>query len=321
MDSQLPPTDPFVQNADALPPAPAPRYGIFIGPHGLRAGWKCTLFFVITIGLTALFIPLAMRALPHVPHEQPPLRTMLAQEVIVASIVLLVTGLLAKLVDKKKWGYFGLPLNEAFRSKFWIGAVVGFSALAIQLELMHLGGWFDFGSMVLHGGTALKYGAIWGVLFLCTGFFEEGFLRGYPQRVLTDGMRFWPAAVVLSVIFAASHISNKGENWFGIFMVFIDGMLMCFALWRTGNMWFGVGAHGAWDWGQTFFFGTPDSGLQPMHALFAPAFHGPTLLSGGTDGPEGSVLVMLAEGLIALFIVLVYRRRQYPLPEDSLDRH
>jgi membrane protease YdiL (CAAX protease family) len=76
-------------------------------------------------------------------------------------------------------------------------------------------------------------------------------------------------------------------------MVFIDGMLMCWCLWRTGNMWFGIGNHAAWDCAETFFFGTPDSGMKPLQALLSPSFHGPKLLSGGTAGPEGSILVLI----------------------------
>lgn len=297
---------------------PPPQHNAFIGPHGLRAGWKWLLFLVVFGALVFGFGAVATRVLgAPKPGTQPPLKLMFWFEMIEAACVLLATGVMAKLIDHRPWGYFGLPLVRAFRSEFWIGAFVGFSALAIQLEIMHLGGWFDFGSLALHGADILKYGAFWGFFFLCTGFFEEGFLRGYPQRVLTDGMGFWLTAFLLSVLFASLHLGNKGENGFGIFMVFVDGMTMCFSLWRTGNMWFAVGNHAAWDWSQTFFFGTPDSGLKPHGALFSPSFHGPALLSGGTDGPEGSLLVILSEALIVLAVAVIYRKRRYALLKDE----
>ena len=313
MDSQIPSTEP------TQPESPAPRRtNLFVGPNGLRAGWKAVIFLVGTELLILLLVPFVFLFVPPFePHKQPRLNTMMAIEVLETVVALLMTGAMAKLIDRQKWGYFGLPLNKALGKNFWIGAVTGFCALAIQLELMHLGGWFDFGPMVLHGGDVLKYGALWGFLFLCTGIFEESFLRGYPQRVLTDGMKFWPAALVLSLLFSLVHITNSGENAFGLVMIVIDGLLMCWCLWRTGNMWFGVGNHAAWDWAQTFFFGTPDSGLKPLHALFSPTFHGPTLLSGGTAGPEGSVLVVISEALIAIFVFFVYPKRQYPLKEDA----
>jgi membrane protease YdiL (CAAX protease family) len=316
MDPQVPPPE-TTNQALEMPISPQPRHGAFIGPDGLRAGWKFAIFLLAVIALVMVLVPIAMMFVgkPR-PHTQPPLKVMLAIEIMEAVATLIVTGFLAKVVDRKPWGYFGMPLSQALGRNFWLGAITGFGALAFQLTLMHLGGWYYFGPLVLHGADVLKFGATWGLLFLCTGLFEEGLLRGYPQRVLTDGMGFWPAAILLSLIFGLSHLGNGGENPFGIFMVCVDGMTMCFALWRTGNMWFGIGNHAAWDWAQTFFFGTPDSGMKPMHALLSPTFHGPALLSGGSAGPEGSVLVLLSEALIALFVAFAYPRRQYPRKED-----
>ncbi|HZU22522.1 MAG TPA: CPBP family intramembrane glutamic endopeptidase, partial [Terriglobales bacterium] len=266
----------------AAPPRPSAAR-VFLGPNGLRSGWKCLLFFACALLLIYLLVPLAFRVVPPPPRHGIPLpTTLVGAEVVEAVASLLMTAIMAWLVDKRPFGRFGIPKAGAFGPNFWIGALIGFSALTIQLELMHLGGWFSFGRIVLHGSDVLKYAALWGILFLCTGFFEESLLRGYPLRVLTDGMGFWPSAVLLSVLFAAAHLSNRGEDWFGIFMVFIDGMVMCFSLWRTGNLWFAIGNHAAWDWGQTFFFGTPDSGLPATHALLAPTFAGRPLLSGGS---------------------------------------
>ena len=49
----------------------------------------------------------------------------------------------------------------------------------------------------------------------------------------------------------------------------------------------------------------------------SPSFHGPLLWAGGTDGPEGSLLVLLSEALFIVLIALIYRRRKYPMLEDS----
>lgn len=286
--------------------------GVFIGSDGLRAGWKFSIFVALALILITVLIPLAFRIVPRPKsQQQPTLATALAIEWVQAFGALLATALMARWIDRKPWGYFGLPFSSALRSSFWLGAASGFGLLALQLELMHIGGWFHFGSLAMHGVSILKYGVLWGLVFLATGLFEESFLRGYPQRVLTNGMRFWPAAVLLSVIFGAAHISNQGENRFGIFMVFVDGLVMSFSLWRTGNLWFAVGNHAAWDWAETFFFGTPNSGLRPSHALLSPSFSGPPLLSGGTAGPEGSVFVLLSEMLIVIFVAVLYPTRKY----------
>jgi len=238
--------------------------------------------------------------------------------------MLIATGIMAKFIDRKPWGYFGIPLRNAFRSTFWTGAVIGLGALSLQLELMHLGGWFDFGTMQLHGVAIAEYGVIWLFMFLWVGITEEGMLRGYVQRVTTDGFSrlpgncsFWTSALLFSLVFASGHLGNPGENKFGIIMVFIDGMAMCFSLWRTGDLWWAIGNHAAWDWGQTFLYGTANSGFHGADALMKPSFHGPLLLAGGTDGPEGSLLVLISEAIFVVSVALIYRRRKYTLLRDA----
>jgi len=157
-------------------------------------------------------------------------------------------------------------------------------------------------------------------VFLCVGITEEGVARVCAARY--DG-RFkyvaWRLEFLDLRFFSQSssllHISPPGENKFGIIMVFIDGLTMCFSLWRTADLWFAIGNHASWDWGQTFVFGTPNSGLHGQHALMNPAFHGPTLLGGGTNGPEGSV-VLLSEVLFLVLIAIIFRRRRFPLITD-----
>ena len=246
------------------------------------------------------------------------------RELTAAGRVLLATAVTAKWVDRKPFGYFGMPAGQAFRSTFWVGTASGLGTLALQLELMHVGGWFDFGSLQLHGSAILYFGLVWAAMFFCVGIAEEGLLRGYLLRVTADSLRrlppgwdFWVAALVFSLLFGAAHIGNKGETKFGIFMVFVDGMVMCFSLWRTGNLWFAIGNHAAWDWGQTFLFGTPNSGYAAQGALLNSSLHGPLLLAGGSDGPEGSVLVLLSEGLALVLVALLYPRRQFRIMHEA----
>jgi CAAX protease family protein len=69
----------------------------------------------------------------------------------------------------------------------------------------------------------------------------------------------------------------------------------------------------AWDWGQTFFYGVPDSGIPSSEHLLTPSFHGSTWWTGGTVGPEASFLTPLVLLLVALCVHLRYRSVRYPL--------
>jgi membrane protease YdiL (CAAX protease family) len=148
---------------------------------------------------------------------------------------------------------------------------------------------FSLGNMALSSADALKFGAAYGVVFIMVGLFEEFSFRGYMQSTLTSGIGFWPAAIVLSILFGSIHLQNRGEAWIGAAMAGSFGILAAFSLRRTGNIWFPIGMHAAWDWGETYFYSVPDSGFLAKGHLLNSSFHGPTWLTGGTVGPEGSV--------------------------------
>src|SRR5450756_2021428 len=88
---------------------------------------------------------------------------------------------------------------------------------------------------------------------------------------------------------AASDV-YKRQDKVGALSVFAMGMFFCLILRRTGNLWFAVGLHASFDWGETFLFSAPDSGIVAPGHLLNSSFHGPVWLTGGTVGPEGSAM-------------------------------
>src|SRR5262249_3065391 len=113
---------------------------------------------------------------------------------------------------------------------------------------------------------------------------------------------FWPAALILSASFGLVHLRNPGEGWVGAASVFAIGMIFCLALKRTGSLWFCVGLHAAFDFGETFLYSVPDSGFVFKGHLSSAPLHGPSWLPGGGVGPEGRVFSFLPMGLVALVI-------------------
>jgi hypothetical protein len=197
-------------------------------------------------------------------------------------------------VERRPWDIYGLPRREAFGKLFWVGALWGFASITLLLGAMYGMRLFDVGHLAIHGVRILKFAAFWMGFFLLVGFFEEFLLRGYSQFTLTRAIGFWPSAVVLSSLFGLIHIQNAGEEWPGLLAAAAIGLFFCLTLRRTGSLWFAVGFHMAWDWGETFFYSVPDSGtLFPGHLLKS-SFHGPRWLTGGMVGPEGSALCFVA---------------------------
>lgn len=97
-------------------------------------------------------------------------------------------------------------------------------------------------------------------------------------------------------------LRNHGGNVLGLLEVVATGLLFCLAIRRSGNLWFAVGFHAAWDWAETFFYGTPDSGLLGVGHLLNSSTRGPNWLTGGLAGPEGSIIAIFVLLLCALLI-------------------
>jgi hypothetical protein len=279
---------------------------VFWNEREFRAGWRL-LVYVLLVSLFTVAGAFLARAL-HIPH---PTRTgftatsLLAQEGAGIIAVLAAAAIMA-LLETRPFRVYGLPFTGAFGARFWQGLAWGIAMIAgTMLPIRALGG-FSFGELALHGPALWGYAALWSVVFLCVGFYEEFLFRGYTQFTLATGMGFWPAATMLSAAFGAVHLSNGGEDKVGAISVFVIAMFFCLTLRRTGNLWFAVGLHAAFDWGETFLFSVPDSGLVAPGHLLNSALHGPAWLTGGTVGPEGSVINFVVVALAAAIFARVY---------------
>jgi hypothetical protein len=329
---------------------------VFFGEDGLRVGWRIAAF--------ALLLKIIFRVVAFVIGTFSPsggggevsvwdaLIGESAEFVTVAAAV----ALMAMVEERRTLDY---NLRGRHRlAHFGGGLAAGFVALSALVGALAWGGWLSFGAVSLSGGAIAKFGALWGFVFLLTGFVEEGATRCYAQFTLTRGINFWwalagvagiclylavrtrgngvwgvyafalaglipclvvhlkkaksagfwQAAWATSTFFGFSHTSNGGENWIGIFAVALIGFVFCVSVKVTGSAWWAIGCHAAWDWGETFFYGTADSGFTAQGHYFSSTPVGAALWSGGTDGPEGSVLVVPIVLLLLAAVMLLYGR-------------
>jgi len=192
--------------------------------------------------------------------------------------------------EKRNLGGYGLPLRAALGKRFWQGAAFGIFEISAVLATLAALGYYHFGSVEIHGATLFRWLAFWLAFFLVVGLFEEFAFRGYAQFALTQGAGFWWASIATSLTFGAVHITNPGETWVGITGVVLTGLFWCFTLRRTGSLWFAVGMHAAFDFGETFLYSVPDSGMTFPGHLSSATLAGPAWLAGGTAGPEASIL-------------------------------
>lgn len=280
----------------------------FVGRDGIRAGWRLLLYlaFAFAAGyalgglILAFWRPSAGQATP---------ASLLFQGIVGFSAALL-AALLMGFIEKRPVGVYGLPLREAFGRLFWQGFAWGLAEISVLILLIAAWGGYSLGTLAVRGRALVGWALFWAFLFVFVGLFEEFLFRGYTQFTLGKGIGFWPAASLLSLAFGAVHLFDKGENPVGALGAALIGFFFCLTLRRTGSLWFAVGMHASFDFGETFLYAVPNSGLVAAGHLFHATLHGPAWLTGGSVGPEGSVFSFLTMALLLVIFPRVYKPRR-----------
>lgn len=295
------------------------RTAILYGPHGLRAGWSIFLFLgtFLALGLLANLEAHWLIHRFHIPLQQngefhP--AAMALSEASLLLAVLLATMAMARLEHRRAASY-GLAGTGRLR-QFLIGLVSGFGFLSILLAVLAGTHHLHLVRSPMGLSRTLGYAAAWGVCFLLVAFTEELLLRGYLLFTLARGIRFWPAAIALAAAFGALHGSNSGESPFGLVAAALVALVFSLSLWRLGHLWWAIGFHATWDWGESFFYGTADSGLVSAGRLMHAHPSGSLLVSGGITGPEGSIWVVPVLILAALFVWFTQPKSSSPSWQD-----
>ncbi len=278
---------------------------IFVGPSGVRAGWRFLAYAAILIGINlaaqAFIAERAMTAL-RVPRGLTSYG-MLVAEILEGITVLVATGILAAF-ERKRIDAYGLPVRLAFRGHFWEGAAIGvLSAGAVAFAMIASGAMVVSG-IALHGAELAVQTLLWLAVMLLVGLNEEYMFRGYPLQALSRGLGFWPAAILLSLLFGAAHLTKSDENAIDITNIVLIGIFCCLTLQRTGSLWLAAGFHFSFDFMQFFVIGTRNGGAQPVGHLLDVSFPGPAWANGGPLGTEASYFMLPAIALLFLYVVL-----------------
>ena len=232
---------------------------------------------------------------------------------------------LSALVGALTWGgwmHFGpIALSGAAIFKFgvfWAAAFLlvgcveeGIFRCYLQVTLTRsINFWWALGlitAICLDVALRSKGNGVWGVYVIAL-------LGLLPCLILekrkTPRSGFWQAAWVTSTLFGYIHTGNGGENWIGIFAAALIGFVFCVSIYVTGSAWWAIGCHAAWDWAETFFYGTADSGMVASGHYLTTNPLGSQFWSGGADGPEGSILVLGVILLLLAALLVIHGRRK-----------
>ena len=169
---------------------------IFVGPNGLRAGWRVLMFIALSAVLMGAFAliraggPAALREGYKTQSQVTITPLLMGGSEALTLLFLGIAALAMGKLEHRKFAEYGLPLRLALKKDFWVGSLIGFSAISGTLLTIFLLHGFRITGLAIHG-TAILYSLVgWGIAFLFAGLVEEFLFRGYIQYTLTDRNRF-----------------------------------------------------------------------------------------------------------------------------------
>jgi membrane protease YdiL (CAAX protease family) len=146
----------------------------------------------------------------------------------------------------------------------------------------------------LAGPTLMAIGA---------GLMEELLVRGFVLGLVERWAGSLVALAVTAILFGLLHFDNSGAGlWPVTALALGSGLALGAAYLATGRLWWSIGLHFGWNFGQSGLFGLLDSGTRFPSVVDA-AVTGPYWLTGGAFGPEASLpglAVWLLLGLVLL---------------------
>ncbi|HEU0118948.1 MAG TPA: CPBP family intramembrane glutamic endopeptidase [Bryobacteraceae bacterium] len=158
-----------------------------------------------------------------------------------------------------------------------------------------------------------------GIVLLFGALGEELIFRGYPFQMLAGRYGTFQILLPAAVLFAAAHAGNLNSSPLGLFNTFLWGVLLGYAVLRSGDLWLSTGIHFGWNVALPFF-GVNLSGFRVGMTGYKLEWRAGPLWSGGDYGPEGSLLTLLL--VVAMFFLLhrvPLSRQRLPLLPDLVE--
>ncbi|MGP5388118.1 lysostaphin resistance A-like protein [Brachybacterium tyrofermentans] len=186
-----------------------------------------------------------------------------------------------------------------------LGLGIGTAIISTAIAAIALLGGYDVSG--LHSAPDLLTPLASGI---GAGVIEEVFYRGFAFRLLNLWIGSWGALALTSLFFGFSHFTNPGVAWWGSISIAVQaGLLLGTAFLVTQRLWMAIGIHASWNFLQSALFSytaTPDGTGQ---GLLEAAVGGPTWLTGGDTGIEGSLISTMLCLVAAAILFAIARRR------------
>jgi hypothetical protein len=254
---------------------------------------------ILRVGLYILLAGLGWLLLP-------PLLYPLAGIVVTSTIsafaaAAVANAVVVRIYERGRLADVGLGWSSLSGREFLIGTAAGVVAAAVVCLVPVIAQMAKFvrtSAGVEHPWASVAFGSL-ALFFGAMG--EELLFRGYAFQLLIRSVGPFATILPTSVIFGLMHSGNNDASALGIVNTVAWGILLGYAVWRTGALWLPIGLHFGWNVALPLL-GSNLSGFTMGVTGYTLEWNVGVLWSGGGYGVEGS---LFTTGIVvALFFVL-----------------
>ncbi|MFE9686339.1 CPBP family intramembrane glutamic endopeptidase [Streptomyces sp. NPDC006285] len=193
------------------------------------------------------------------------------------------------------------------------GTLVGVALFGAVIVNLFTAGYYEVDGLGSVSGAAGLFG-----FMAAAAVTEELLFRGILFRVAEERVGTWIALVLTGTLFGLVHLLNPNANAWGAVAIAIEaGGMLTAAYVATRRLWLPIGLHFGWNFAGSGIFSTEVSGNDTPQGLLNSVTSGPTPLTGGDFGPEGSVYSVLFCVLATIAFLWLARRRGNLVPRRT----
>jgi membrane protease YdiL (CAAX protease family) len=314
---------------------------LWLNRHGLqRVPWRLVLFLLLlaSTGYGAMYgiaYVLAIAGLSDGSFSigEGPLTIQILGYLTFILILFGLSAVAVRLLDRRPVAGLGLGLHSRWLGQLGIGLSAGGVLVCAVVAVQMLIGLLRLSPSGADAGILWRVGLLYGIVCIGTASFEELLFRGYLLQALAEGigdlasclgmrsaarLGMIAAAILVASPFGLVHYFNTGGTLIGALATGTGGLVLAVAYFRTRSLWLPIGIHTTWNFFLGFVFSLPVSGETMETVPFTVEISGPEWLSGGTFGPEGSLLCFLALAILAVYLL---RSRRIDATTDAIDSY
>ena len=223
-------------------------------------------------------------------------------------------------VERRSLASIGLT-GAAPLKTFLRGLAIGFATIALVVGAIRAAGGMQAVGIgpAWRSPSALLQIAMLLPAFVFQSSVEEVMFRGWLLSTVARKANVLVAVLLVSATFGLLHYSPH-QPLLVVASTVLFSLFACAWVLRTGNVWGVMGWHAGWNWLLAVGFELPVTGLDAHLPALLVALRpqGGDVLTGGAQGPEGSVLCVAFFILAIAWVQLRARKGRAALPAPGV---